>query len=189
MGVQIYRPTFLDLGTDWRWAVSFSPRERAPSTHWIGGWVGTTASLDIEKWKFLSPAGHQLRHLGHPAHSQLLSRFSTQNNTWEKPSATKAPCPNCNMSVTQAVNSILLLQNSVTFILAECTSLAVWPKLKPCFDVIYQHFNSTKQNMHIYISQSELNDTIFWHDLAFWFNWHRKTPCIESNSCTHKLSM
>jgi len=32
------------------WPVSpfgrFTPKERAPGTHWIGGWVGARASLD-----------------------------------------------------------------------------------------------------------------------------------------------
>jgi hypothetical protein len=47
-------------------AATTSPREksprggRAPGTHWIGGWVGVIARLDIlEKRKSLSPAGIQ----------------------------------------------------------------------------------------------------------------------------------
>jgi hypothetical protein len=36
----------LDLGTRWRWVVSFTPREGAPSTHWIGGWVSPSAVLN-----------------------------------------------------------------------------------------------------------------------------------------------
>jgi hypothetical protein len=54
-------PRILDLGTRWRWVVSFTPRplyprERAPSTHWIGGWVGPRAGLDAEvKRKIPSP--------------------------------------------------------------------------------------------------------------------------------------
>jgi hypothetical protein len=27
----------------------FTPGERAPGTHWIGGWVGPRAGLDVEK--------------------------------------------------------------------------------------------------------------------------------------------
>jgi hypothetical protein len=47
-------PHFLDLGTSWRWSASqpsrFTPGERAPITHWIGGWVDPRASLDdVEK--------------------------------------------------------------------------------------------------------------------------------------------
>jgi hypothetical protein len=51
---------FLDLGTSWRWVVSFTPRplypaERVPGTHWIGGCVDPTAGLDdAEKRKFLT---------------------------------------------------------------------------------------------------------------------------------------
>jgi hypothetical protein len=34
------------------------PRERTPSTHWIGGWVGPRAGLDnVEKRKFLTLPG------------------------------------------------------------------------------------------------------------------------------------
>jgi hypothetical protein len=44
-------PRFRDLGTRWRWVVSFTPRslyptEMFPDTHWIGGWVGPRAGLD-----------------------------------------------------------------------------------------------------------------------------------------------
>jgi hypothetical protein len=54
-------PRILDLGTIWRWVVSFTPRplypkERAPGTHWIGGWVGPRAVLDaVVKRKVPSP--------------------------------------------------------------------------------------------------------------------------------------
>jgi hypothetical protein len=41
------------------WSVSrpgrFTPRERAPGTHWIGGWVDPRAGLDkVEKRKFFN---------------------------------------------------------------------------------------------------------------------------------------
>jgi hypothetical protein len=40
-------PYILDPGTWWRWVVSSTlPRERAPGTHWVGDWVGSTAGLD-----------------------------------------------------------------------------------------------------------------------------------------------
>jgi hypothetical protein len=44
----MYSSTFLDLGTRWRSASSacrFTPEKRAPSAHWIGGWVGRRAGL------------------------------------------------------------------------------------------------------------------------------------------------
>jgi hypothetical protein len=70
---------FLDLGTSWRWAVSFNapvvltPGERAPGTHWIGGWVEPRASLDdVEDRKFLTLQGLKLWPLVRPARSKLL---------------------------------------------------------------------------------------------------------------------
>jgi hypothetical protein len=54
-------PLILDLGTRWRWVViftpgRFTPRERAPGTHWMGGRVGLGAVLDaVVKRKIPSP--------------------------------------------------------------------------------------------------------------------------------------
>jgi hypothetical protein len=44
-------PRIPDLGTNGgEWIVSrpsrFTPKERIPCTHWIGGWAGPTAGLD-----------------------------------------------------------------------------------------------------------------------------------------------
>jgi hypothetical protein len=44
-------PRSLDLGTSWRWAVTFTPRplysgERALDANGIGGWLGPRAGLD-----------------------------------------------------------------------------------------------------------------------------------------------
>jgi hypothetical protein len=48
-------PRILNLGTRWRWMVSFTPRERNPGTHWIEVWVGPRAGLDaVMKGKILS---------------------------------------------------------------------------------------------------------------------------------------
>jgi hypothetical protein len=48
----------------------FTPGERAPGTHWIGGWVDLRAGLyDLEKRKFLTLPGLELRPLGLPARS------------------------------------------------------------------------------------------------------------------------
>jgi len=33
-------------GGEWSASRRFTPRERAPGTHWIGGWVGPRAGLD-----------------------------------------------------------------------------------------------------------------------------------------------
>jgi hypothetical protein len=52
-------PYIRDLGIRWRSASCpnrFTPRERAPGTHWIGVWVGPRASLDaVVKRKIPSP--------------------------------------------------------------------------------------------------------------------------------------
>jgi hypothetical protein len=53
--------------------VRFTPEEKAPGTHWIGGWVDHRAYLDdVEKRKFLTLPGLELRPLCRPAHSQSL---------------------------------------------------------------------------------------------------------------------
>jgi hypothetical protein len=62
-GVEVLLDSFFDLGTRWRWVVSFTPRPlyhhgKAPDTHWIGGWVGPRSSLDTcRREKFPSTAG------------------------------------------------------------------------------------------------------------------------------------
>jgi hypothetical protein len=72
---------FIDLGTNWKLVVCFTPRtlypwERAPGTHWIGGWVDPRAVLYyFEKRKFLTLRGLELRPLGSPARSQSLYRL------------------------------------------------------------------------------------------------------------------
>jgi hypothetical protein len=48
----------LALGDEWSASRSgrFTPRERAPGTHWIGGWVGPRAVLNaVVKRKIPSP--------------------------------------------------------------------------------------------------------------------------------------
>jgi hypothetical protein len=48
-------PRILDLGTRWRWEVSFTSRERAPVTHCIEGCEGFGAGLDaVERRKIPS---------------------------------------------------------------------------------------------------------------------------------------
>jgi hypothetical protein len=56
--------------------VSFIPGERAPGTHWTGGRVDPRAGPDdVEKRKFLTLPGLELRPLGRPARSQSLYRL------------------------------------------------------------------------------------------------------------------
>jgi hypothetical protein len=78
MGEWMYRFTFLTLalvGGEWSASLQgrFTPKERAPNTHWIGGWVGPSAGLDdVEKKIFLIILGFELRPLGCLARSQSL---------------------------------------------------------------------------------------------------------------------
>jgi hypothetical protein len=54
----------------------FTPWERAPGTHWIGGLLDPRAGLDdVENRKFMTLPGLELRHLGHPARSQSQYRL------------------------------------------------------------------------------------------------------------------
>jgi hypothetical protein len=60
-GVEVYLHEFFISSLSWReWSVSragrFTPRERAPGTHWIGGWLDPRAGLDaVVKKKVPSP--------------------------------------------------------------------------------------------------------------------------------------
>jgi hypothetical protein len=58
--MEIWLHSFFDLGTRrGEWSASrsdrFTPTERVPGTHWIGGWVGPRAVLDTVKRKIPSP--------------------------------------------------------------------------------------------------------------------------------------
>jgi hypothetical protein len=65
MGEWRYSSTILDLGVRWRWMVSSTPRplfpgKSPPGTHWIGGWLRPTGSLDaMGKSKKFYPAGNR----------------------------------------------------------------------------------------------------------------------------------
>jgi hypothetical protein len=55
----------------------FTPGERGPGTHWIGSWVGLRAGLDdVEKRKFLTLLGLELRALGRPARSRRYTDYA-----------------------------------------------------------------------------------------------------------------
>jgi hypothetical protein len=61
-GVEVHTTHSLTLALDGsKWLASrpgcFTPRERAPDTHWIGGWVGTRAVMDVVERKI--PSSHQ----------------------------------------------------------------------------------------------------------------------------------
>jgi hypothetical protein len=80
-GVDIYIHIFLTsalVGTEWSASRprSFTSGERAPGTHWIGGWVDPRVGLDdVEKRKFFTLPGLELRPVSRPARSQSLYRL------------------------------------------------------------------------------------------------------------------
>jgi hypothetical protein len=54
----------------------FTPGERAPCTHWIGGWVSPkTGSDDVGRRKIVPLPGLELRPLGRRPRSQSLYRL------------------------------------------------------------------------------------------------------------------
>jgi hypothetical protein len=66
-GVDVYIHIFLTSAlAGGEWSASrpgrFTPGERAPGTHWIGGWVDPRAGVDdVDKRTFLTLLGLELR--------------------------------------------------------------------------------------------------------------------------------
>jgi hypothetical protein len=82
MGERIYRSTFVlsSAVAVGEWSASrpglFTTGERAPGTHWIGGWVDPrTGPDDLEKRKFWPYRDSNTRPLSRPARSQSLYRL------------------------------------------------------------------------------------------------------------------
>jgi hypothetical protein len=68
-GVDVYIHVFLTLALDSDWSDTRSERftlgERAPGTHWIGGWVGLRAGLySVAKVKYLTLPELELQPVG-----------------------------------------------------------------------------------------------------------------------------
>jgi hypothetical protein len=80
-GVDVYVHIFLTSSlAEGEWSASrpcrFTSGERAPGTHWIGGWVDPRACLDdVEKRKFLTLSGIEVWSLDRPVCSQSLYRL------------------------------------------------------------------------------------------------------------------
>jgi hypothetical protein len=71
----------------------FTPEERAPGTHWIGGWVDPSAGLDdVEKRKFLTLPGLELQQLCRPARIQSLYQLRYPGSS-ERVCACVCACP------------------------------------------------------------------------------------------------
>jgi hypothetical protein len=79
MGEWMYR-FFTSSLVGGEWSASrlgrFTPGDRAPGTHWIGGWVGPRRGLDdVERRRILHLPRPELRPLGRPVRSQSLYRL------------------------------------------------------------------------------------------------------------------
>jgi hypothetical protein len=79
----MYRSIFFDLDTSFKPRPLYPP-ERALDTHWIGDWVDPRVGLDdVEKRKFFTLPGLELRPLGRPVRSQSLYRLSYPGSSFE----------------------------------------------------------------------------------------------------------
>jgi hypothetical protein len=80
-GVDVWIHFFFTLAlVGGEWSASrpcrLTPGERALGVNWITGWVDPRVCLaDVEKRKFLTLPGLELRPFGHPARSQSLYRL------------------------------------------------------------------------------------------------------------------
>jgi hypothetical protein len=88
IGERMYNSHFLELGTSWRWVVSFTPRPlyprrkspRHPLDRRFGGPQSRSGRLG--KWKCLTLPGLELRTLCRPARSQSLYRLRYHGSLW-----------------------------------------------------------------------------------------------------------
>jgi hypothetical protein len=115
-------PHFLELGTSWRWVVSFTLRllyfrGKTRGTHWIGGWVDPRAFLDdVEKRKFLTLPGLELRHLDRPARSQSLYRLRYPGSSQRIIRNSEMPVENSTETFVRSHVQLQVAQIAFTFI-------------------------------------------------------------------------
>jgi hypothetical protein len=86
-GVDVYIHVFLTSALVGCWSASrpgrFTLGERAPGTHWIGGWMGPRTGLDVQKKTLLTLPGLELRPLGLPAPTQSLYQLRYPGSSYE----------------------------------------------------------------------------------------------------------
>jgi hypothetical protein len=92
----------------------FTPGERAPGTHCLGGWVGPGIGLDdMNNRKILSLPGLELQPLRRPAHSQLLYQLHYSNS----------------VKVCHDITKVWLTVRSCSVLFHHLTSLCWWISL------------------------------------------------------------
>jgi hypothetical protein len=95
----------------------FTPGERAPGTHWIGGWVDPRAGLeDVEERKFLIQPGLELQLLGCPSSSQSLYRIRYPGVTGRNRNVCRC-CYGCSCTSPPNYKCLHIQANDVTAIL------------------------------------------------------------------------
>jgi hypothetical protein len=93
-------------------ACRFTPGERAPGTHWIGGWVDPRATLDdVEKRNFLTLSGLEVRPLGRPARSQSLYRLRYPGSL-----CLQDTLPNVHVTAHKIISPICILNTSTNMV-------------------------------------------------------------------------
>jgi hypothetical protein len=86
-GEEVLLLFILNLGTRWGWVVSVTPRprftpgERTPGTHWIGGWVGLRAGLDAGARRKICP--YRGSNLDRPIVQPVAKRGNSLENSGE----------------------------------------------------------------------------------------------------------
>jgi hypothetical protein len=110
-------PRILELGTRGEWSTSrpgrFTPRDRAPGTNWIGGWVGPRAGLDAVA-KIKVPCPNRKSNSSRPARSLFTDRLSYL-------------LPHCIRHSLLGTCSFLEIWQSATFRRGQVTRVVTWP--------------------------------------------------------------
>jgi hypothetical protein len=77
MQIHVSLPSALD-GDEWSASCPsrFIPGERAPGTHWLGGWMGPRTGLDTEENYLLPLPGTKPRFFSRPVLSPSLYRLT-----------------------------------------------------------------------------------------------------------------
>jgi hypothetical protein len=105
-----------------------TPGEWAPSTHWIGGWMDPRAGLDdVEKRKFQTLPGLELRPLSRPTHSQSLYRLRCP-----------VSCSKCTLS----------LESGQGMYISRCFAFAVWMSVAASLKFIQHGLGKIKEVGH-----------------------------------------
>jgi hypothetical protein len=160
--------------------LKFTSEERAPRTHWIGSWVDLRASLDdLEKRKFLTLPGLELRPLGRPARS--ISKYGCHSKAVSKNTDS--------YFVTWIQNKMLsLVWPVMEFLLHRHTQIWIsyfihklyhsWERLYSISRLLYKSETSCPLTIGQFLNTP--SNTGCWKDLI----WHNKYPFLTTSMLT-----